>query len=419
MLNQSPENKSNAKKTFAVVLVLSVLLSFFIGLFLGFWQGAKTTPAMSLTEFIQNYATSKKQIDFSLFEEVWQEVKNKYVEQPVDEKKLFYGALTGLVASLGDPYSSFLDPELTKTFEDEFEGSFEGIGAEIGLKSDKLMIIAPLPSSPAEKAGLKPQDQILQINGTETTGMTLDYATSLIRGKQGTEVTLLILSEGAADSRNVVIKRDKIKVQSVEYKVKSAGQDGAVKIGSIELTTFGDDTENGFKNAAQYLIGQGVSGFILDLRNNPGGYLETAVSVASQFVESGPIVIEEFSNQGKKNYEATGGAVLADYPVVVLINEGTASASEIVAGALHDYEKAVLIGEKSFGKGSVQEYQVLPDGSSLKITTAKWLTPKGTSINEEGIEPDIKVELTEEDFNNDKDPQIDKAIEIILEKIQN
>ncbi|MFH1366703.1 MAG: S41 family peptidase [Patescibacteria group bacterium] len=411
------KKNSSPKVVYGIILIVAVIFGFFGGVYFGLKINNQADTNASLQTVISQLSGQNTGIDFSLFKKVWDDVRTFYIRQPVDEKKLFYGALTGLVASLDDPYSNFLDPETTKAFNSEFSGSFEGIGAEIGIKNDQLVIIAPLPGSPAEKAGLKSKDQILQIDGQETNSFSLDYATSLIRGKKGTEVTLLILSEGDTEAREVAITRDEIKVNSVRQSVKNAGENGRYKLGYIELMTFGDDTEKEFKNAANLLVGQGINGIILDLRNNSGGYLETAVTVASQFIDKGAIVNEEFSDQTKKSYEAQGFAPLADYPVVVLINGGTASAAEIVAGALRDYEKAVLVGETSFGKGSVQEYQQLSDGSSLKITTAKWLTPKGQSLNEEGIEPDYAVELSADDFNNDKDPQLDKALEILADKL--
>jgi carboxyl-terminal processing protease len=409
--------KSSPKIVLIIIFLIVVLFSFSGGVYLGLSANQQAGADTSLSAVISRLAGQNKDINFSLFKKVWDDAQSLYINQPVDEKKLFYGALAGMVASLGDPYSYFLDPETTKAFNSEFSGSFEGIGAELGIKNGQLMIIAPLPDSPAEKARLQPKDQILEIDGRATEGLSLDSATSLIRGKKGTEVKLLILSEGDKEAREVTIKREQIKVNSVRQSVKNAGENSRFKLGYIELMTFGDETEKEFKNAANLLVGEGINGIILDLRNNPGGYLETAVAVASQFIEKGVIVNEEFSNQTKKSYDALGFAPLADYPVVILINEGTASASEIVAGALRDYEKAVLVGETSFGKGSVQEYQQLADGSSLKITTAKWLTPKGQSLNEAGIEPGHKVFLSQEDFNNDRDPQLDKAVEILVAEL--
>lgn len=409
--------KSSPKIFLIIIFSIIVIFSFSGGIYLGLSINHQADANTSLLAVISQLSGQNKAINFPLFKKVWDDARTLYVKQPVDEKKLFYGALTGLVASLGDPYSSFLDPETTKAFNSEFSGSFEGIGAEIGIKNDQLVIIAPLPDSPAEKAGLKPKDRILQIDGHDTSGLSLDYAISLIRGKKGTEVKLLILSPGDKEAREIVVKRGEIKVKSVRQSVKNAGENNRLKLGYIELMTFGDDTEKEFKNAANTLVGEGIGGIILDLRNNSGGYLETAVAIASQFIEKGVIVSEEFSDQTKKSYEAQGFAPLADYPVVILINEGTASAAEIVAGALRDYEKAVLVGETSFGKGSVQEYQQLADGSSLKITTAKWLTPKGQSLNEAGIEPGNKVALSQEDFNNDRDPQLDKAVEILVAEL--
>lgn len=401
----------------AAIISLVALVCFSAGLYLGSYSNYPSGEKGSFLAFISDFSRQDKSVNYSLFEKVWEDVKANYIKQPVDENKLFYGALTGMVASLGDPYSDFLDPETTKAFQNEMSGSFEGIGAEIGIKNDKLMIIAPLSGTPAEKAGLKPMDQILQIDGQDTSQMTLDYATSSIRGKKGTEVKLLILSEGDKEAREVSLKRDEINVVSVRHSVKSAGENGSLKLGYIEILTFSDDTVSVFKKTVNDLLGQGIKGIVLDLRNNPGGYLDSAVTVASQFIEKGPIVIEEFSDQTKKTYEAEGGALLADYPVVVLINNGSASAAEILAGALKDDKNAILVGESSFGKGSVQEYEELADGSSLKLTTAKWLTPKGISINDQGLTPDYTVALSQDDYDNNKDPQLDKAVEVILSEI--
>lgn len=407
--------KPSKTKYFIIALIFFVMVSFAGGLYLGLSSRYRLTPSLNLDEALASLANENQEVNFGLFKEVWEKVREKYVEQPINEQEMLYGALSGLVASLGDPYSSFLDPELSEIFMEEIVGSFEGIGAEIGIKNDQLVVIAPLNNSPAEKAGLKAKDRILEIDGLETSNLSLDYATSLIRGEKGTEITLLIQHEGEEEAREISIIREKINIQSVEGKIITSGEN---KIGYLKISNFNDDTLAGVKKLAASFNLSGLEGIIIDVRDNSGGYLETTVAVASEFIEEGIILTEEFSNQETKAYSASGRPSLNGYPLVVLINGGSASASEILAGALKDHGLATLVGEKSYGKGSVQEYESLPGGSSLKITTAKWLTPQGNSIDQNGIEPDIEVALTLDDFNNDRDPQLDKAVEVLTEKIK-
>jgi len=406
-------NNNKKIKYFAIVLV--ILVSFASGVYIGL-----TSPShykvKTLGEALNLLANKNKEVDFSLFNRVWQEIEEKYVDKPLDEKKMLYGALSGLVASLNDPYSTFLDPELSRTFLEEIKGSFEGIGAEIGIKNGELVVIAPLENSPAKRAGLKAKDKILKIDNVDTANISLDYAVSLIRGKKGTAVILTVKSEGEEEEKEIKIIRDRINIKSVKGRIiESEGN----KIGYLKILSFTEDTDSLLKKTANDFVLRGVQGVIIDLRNNSGGYLETAIEVASEFMEDKIVLKEKYSGQVEdKVYYTKGKAALKDLPLVVIINGGSASASEILAGALKDYGLATIIGEKSYGKGSVQEYEQLPDGSSLKLTTAKWFTPKGNSIDNQGIEPDIKVELTEDDFNNDRDPQLDKAIEVLLEEIK-
>lgn len=408
------DHSSSKTKYFILALVFFVIISFAGGLYLGLSSRYRLAPILSLDETVATLAGQNKEVNFTLFKEVWETIKEKYVDQPINEQEMLYGALTGLVASLGDPYSSFLDPALSEAFIGEIVGSFEGIGAEIGIKNGQLVVIAPLNNSPAEKAGLKAKDKIFAIDEVETGDLSLDYATSLIRGEKGTKVTLLIQHEGEEEAQEITITRETINIESVEWSLKTAG---VHKIGYLKISNFNDDTLANVKKAANNFNLNGIKGLIVDLRDNSGGYLETTVAVASEFIEEGVILTEQFSNNETKPYLASGHPTLNGYPMVVLINGGSASASEILAGALKEHDLATLVGEKSYGKGSVQEYEQLFDGSSLKITTAKWLTPDGNSIDQNGIEPDIMVELTLDDFNNDRDPQLDKAFEVLSGQI--
>lgn len=347
-------------------------------------------------------------VDFNLFWKVWDLLHKEYVDKgKINEKEMFYGAIYGMTAALKDPYTVFMDPKNTKEFADDLAGTFEGIGAEIGIRKDVLVIIAPLANMPAEKAGLKAGDKIYAINGVSTAGIMVDEAVNKIRGHKDTEVTLTISRDGLSKAKDVKIKRGVIIVKSVITEMRSD------KIFVIKVSNFNNDTSNLFNQAVSEVVKLNPKGIILDLRNNPGGYLDTAVEVASEWVEDGVIVTEKFTEEKKNEYLARGRARLKDFSTVILVNQGSASASEIVAGALKDKNKATIIGKKTFGKGSVQTMEDLPDGSSVKITVAKWLTPNGDCINEQGIAPNVEVELTEEDYNNLKDPQLDKALEIL------
>ncbi len=350
-------------------------------------------------------------LNWNLLEDVWSYAQKNFVEQPVDSQKLFEGALAGSIAALGDPYTIYLNSRLTKEFNQELSGEFFGIGAEIGVKKGILTIIAPLSGSPAEKAGVLPGDKVLAINKEDTSTMSLDYAVSRIRGEQGTEVTLFLFREGDTAPREIVVTREKIVFQSIKSKMLENG------IAYVELRQFGDKSEEDFKKTAEELLKQNPKGFILDLRNNPGGYLDDAIGIASFWIPNAQVVVKEKYSNGKVDeYKSRGKAFLADIPTVVLVNNGSASGSEIVAAALSAYGKATLIGKQTFGKGSVQELKNFSDGSSLKLTIAKWLTPKDEIIHEIGIKPDVEIDRTKEDYDADRDPQLDKALEILLGK---
>jgi len=349
-------------------------------------------------------------INFSLFWEAYYKLQKKFIEPTkLESQKIIYGAISGMASSLDDPYTSFFNPEEAKRFEQDLSGSFEGIGVEIGLKKNMLTVIAPLKDTPGEKAGLKSGDIIVEIDGKNTTDMSTDEAVNLIRGKKGTETILTIFRDGWINTKDIKIIRDKIIIPSIDWELKEGN------IAYIHIYLFDQPLSSNFKKIALEILNSPAQKIILDLRNNPGGYLEVSQDIAGWFLSKGETVtIEDFGEgKDKKYYKTSGNGNFSEYPIVVLINQGSASASEILAGALRDNKGIKLIGEKSFGKGSVQEVLDLSDGSMLKITIAKWLTPNGDSISEAGLTPDIKIELTDKDFEEEKDPQLEKALEII------
>ncbi|MDO8241121.1 MAG: S41 family peptidase [Candidatus Moranbacteria bacterium] len=404
--------------------IFSKYLSFFIILFLlvgafgvGYASGKKSADELVLNQthpigstiVTNKFSTGKDSVDFALFWKVWDTLSEKYVNQDsLDAQKLVYGAIRGMLKATDDPYTTFFDPKETKEFAQDIGGSFDGIGAELGIKDDVLTVIAPLDGSPAQKAGLMSGDKIVKIGDKTTQDLTIDSAVDLIRGKKGTEVKLTVFHKGDQETREITIVRDTIEVKSVKVEFKENG------IAYLKINQFGEKTAKEFDLAMNQIIAQGSKGIVLDLRNNPGGFLDKSVEIASRFIPKGKIVVIEEDAVGKKdNLYTTGGDKLSTIPLVVLINEGSASASEILAGALRDDRGVQLIGKKSFGKGSVQELIALPNKSSVKVTVAKWMTPNGDYIMEKGITPDTEVELTLEDFKNEKDPQLDKAMEII------
>ncbi len=351
--------------------------------------------------------------DWPLFDETVSIIKtNYYKSDKLKDNDLFYGALEGLVKSLGDPYSSFFRPTDAKKFEEDVKGSFGGIGAEIGIQNNQLVVVAPMKGTPAEKAGLKSADKIMKIDNKTTNDLTVEEAVKLIRGDIGTDVVLLIYREGWNETKEFKITRAKIDVPTLDWKMKDNN------ILYIRLYGFNANASDLFYQAALSGLIDGAKGVVLDLRDNPGGFLDTAVDLSSWFLERGqPVVQERFANQPLKIFRANGNQALNKLPAVVLINEGSASASEIMAGALRDNRGIKLIGKKSFGKGTVQQLETLSDGSSLKVSIAEWLTPNGTSINEKGLAPDTEVDLKEEDFKAGRDPQLDKAMEILKSEI--
>jgi carboxyl-terminal processing protease len=413
-------NLKKARKLFLKYLLFFAVIFVLLGS--SFWLGLREGRKQLLPQadflpvdrtVIENkFPTDGKSVDFGLFWKVWDILKIKYVDKAsLDAQKLIYGAINGMLKATGDPYSTFFNPEETKNFNEDLGGSFEGIGAELGMKDDVLTVIAPLENSPAQKAGLRTGDKILKIGEKTTTDMNVYAAVDLIRGEKGTEIKLTIYRQGEEGTKEISIIRDTIEVKSVILEFKE-------KVAYVRITKFGEETDKEFDKIANEIIMRGATGLVLDLRNNPGGFLERSITVASRLIPKDRVVVIEEDSTGKRlNLNTQGGDKLNYLPIVVLINEGSASASEILAGALRDDLGIKLVGKKSFGKGSVQELMNLPGDSSVKITVAKWLTPKGDYIMEKGILPDVEVNLTMEDFNKGKDPQLDKALEIIREEI--
>lgn len=407
------EINNGARKPFSrrwLLVVVLMVISFVAGLS---WSGQSDNRSKQIAYSPEaNNVSTESAFDFNLYWEVWDKLKSDYVDKnKVKDDELFYGSLRGLVASVGDPYTVFMDPKEAKEFTDDLSGTFEGIGAEVGMRDDIITIIAPLAGMPAEKAGLRSGDKLYAIDGESTLGLSVDAAVKKIRGPKDTTVTLTVIREDEDKPLEIKIVRGLIVVKSVKTELRSDG------VMVITVSNFNDDTMGLFDQAVKTALTKNPKGLILDLRNNPGGYLDTAITMASAWIKEGPVVVEQFGEGRRQEYFAEGNASLGTFKTIVLINGGSASASEIVAGALRDYKKATLVGEQSYGKGSVQGLRDLSDGSALKVTVAKWLTPNGDFINDKGIAPDIEVKLTKEDINKNKDPQMSKALELILKPV--
>jgi carboxyl-terminal processing protease len=389
-----------------------IIIAFLSGLLIGAWKINGVAVSQVGDVVINKFSNDPEtqEIDFGIFWETWRTIQNKYYDRPVSEKDLFYGALLGMSAGVQDPYTVFFDPEISQDFNEQINGTFEGIGIEIGLKEEQLVVIAPLPGTPAFNAGMLAGDKIVKIDGTGTTGITLDVAVTMIRGEKGSTVELGVKREGEDDIIEIPIVRGTIRIESISWKMLEGN------VAHIVLSDFNENTENGFEKAIREIILEEPVGVVLDLRNNPGGFLATAVNIAGYFIQEDKVVlIEDFGNGNENSYSVENGEDFVDYPMIVLVNGGTASASEIVAGAIQDHKIGRVIGEQTFGKGTVQELKEFADGSSLKITVAEWLTPDGRSIDKEGITPDVIVEITQEDIESEIDPQLNKAVELLTE----
>jgi len=347
---------------------------------------------------------------FKPFWQSWDIVHNQYVEQPVDDTALMRGAISGMLESLGDEHTSYLDPDIAARFQAVLEGEeYEGIGAWVDTGGEYLTIISPIPNSPAEAAGLQSGDQIIAIDGEDMTGVDPELARQRVLGPKGSIVTLTILREGTEEPFDVEIKRESIVVPTVESRMLEDEN-----IGYVLLYTFGGDTGGDLRKALKERLSQNPDGLILDLRNNGGGYLNTAIEVVSEFIDEGIVMYEEHGAGAMDTFKARGGGQARDIALVVLVNSGSASASEIVAGAIQDRDRGVLVGTTSFGKGSVQTVaNLVNEQGQIRVTIARWLTPDKRQINGVGLEPDYVIELTEEDIAEGRDLQLQKAIELL------
>lgn len=415
----------------ALIVLLLVVASFSMGMFVGGGINSTETPQTSaaaaavstasniLQESVedllktsppQSTSTPVEQEDlFAPFWQSWDLVHELYIDQPVDEELMMQGAIKGMMESLGDQHSSYMDPDQYRQANLPLEGSYEGIGAWVDATRDYLTIVSPMPGSPAEKAGLLPGDQIIAIDGEDMTGIDGNLVIRKVLGPAGTSLTLTVYREGEGEPFDVTLERAKIIVPALEYEMLDGD------IGYIKLYNFSEKATQDFAAALEDLLDQEPAGLILDLRNNPGGARDSAVEITSQFIDEGVIMYQEYGDGSRDTFEAVKGGLAPDIPLVLLINEGSASGSEIVAGAIQDVERGILVGMVSFGKGSVQNWIPLADEQGMvRVTIARWLTPNGRTIHELGVVPDFEIEYTDEDFENEVDPQLEKAIELLI-----
>ena len=379
---------------------LSWFLTLVIVAIVSFVAGARSDVLFANVASVFGVRTSNKTIDLSSVQKTYQELVANY-DGKLDTQKLIYGANRGLVEAAGDPHTAYMDPDETKEFDKSLSGQIGGgIGAEIGLRNNKPTIIKPLENSPAQKAGIKAGEVIVKVNDEASSDWSVEKVVSKIRGEVGTSVKLTLLSDGK--TREVSVVRQNIVSPAVESEI-----DG--EIGILKVNRFGDDTVSLSRKYASEFVEKGVKKVILDLRNNPGGTVGAAQGLLGIWLDNQIAMTERRGSEIVKTLRTTGTPILGNMKTVVLINGNSASASEITAGALREYGKATLVGQKSYGKGSVQIVLGLPGGSQMKVTEARWYTPKGKNIDKTGIEPDVKVDLSSDDVNNNVDPQMDKA----------
>ncbi|MBU4536751.1 S41 family peptidase [Patescibacteria group bacterium] len=406
--------KKQTIKLFKITLKkLPLILAAIILIITSFFLGAKYENTQSdLANILNKNSEQIEDVDFDTFWKSWEILDEKFVgdtKEDINDQDKVWGAIQGLASSFKDPYTVFMPPADSAIFESDIAGNFEGVGMEIGIRDGILVVVAPLKGTPAEKAGMMPQDKILEINGNSTLNMSTDEAVKIIRGEKGTEVILLINREGVNENFEISIIRDVIDIPNINTEIID-------NVFVIHLYSFTAVSPNLFRDALREFIEINSDKLIIDLRGNPGGYLEVANDIASWFLPMGKVVVTENygEKQADKVHSSRGYNIFNDnLKLAILINGGSASASEILAGALSEYDKATLIGTQSFGKGSVQELVKITPETSLKVTVARWLTPLGNSISQDGLTPDIEVEITLDDIKAQKDPQMDKAIEYL------
>lgn len=406
------------KKKKILEVFLAVLVGFALigsGFWLG-WSSGRVYPENIVVTGVANMngsGSTTAPVDFSIFWQAWQDINDLYLRNPstTAEQKV-QGAINGMVASLGDPYTEYFAPSANTQFQQDITGDFGGIGAELGVNNQNvIVVISALAGTPAEKAGLHSNDEIVAINGSSTETMSVDDAVNLIRGPIGSVVTLTIFREGAKTTQDFKITRATITVPNVEFAMKG-------KVAVITLSEFTQDSEFAFYQALVKAVANNAQGIVLDLRDDPGGYLQVAVDIAGYFIKPGTLVVKEVARTVPEvDYTAQGDGSLVNFPLVVLMNQDSASAAEILAGALHDDRGTPLVGTQSFGKGTVQELENLPDGSSIKITVAHWVLPSGEIIDHIGLTPTYAVSSTLLSATSTTDAQLDKALQIIQQQI--
>lgn len=400
--------------THALVIILGILIGIRMASGLTFRQmiGLAGNAPYSQLARIQNPQTppTNEDVDFSLFWEVWSRLERDYLEpNKMDAQKMVYGAIAGMTEAVGDPYTVFLPPETKQRLNEDLQGEFNGVGIQLGYLDGQLAVIAPLKGHPAEAAGVQAGDYILRIKDaaknidTDTINMTAEEAVTLIRGKKNTKVTLTLLSQGQ-DPRDVELTRDTIEIPSLELVLVDHSDK---RYAHIQLSRFGDKTLQEWEDVVDQIDRTPVDGIVLDMRGNPGGYLQDAIEISSDFFNGGVVVSQQGRNS-TQSYRTTRPARLDDIPVIILVNKGSASASEIVAGAVKDRRSALLVGEQTFGKGTVQDAQQLPGGAGLNITIARWLLPSGNSIQDSGLPVDVEV-------TDNPDTEQDEVLERALE----
>ncbi len=413
---ETPVGQEDVKKTgsllnFIIQFLVVAVLFFSIGFVLGQKKIDVVKRGIIPTINVSNQASEIQNVDFTLFWEVFRTLPQTYYDKgAVDGQKMLYGAISGMVRSLGDPYTSFLDPAQNESVKRDLAGTYEGVGIQIGFDKEKrLVVIAPLRGTPAEKEGVRPKDLILKIDDRETFDLTLPEAVDLIRGDAGTRVTLSLLRDGQSEPFNKVLERAKIEVKTVnvDYRQVDSGE-----VAVIVVSRFGDKTDGEWDAVITEVVTRKVRGVVVDMRNNPGGLLASSVHLAEEFV-GGTIVRQEYAEGNEDTLSAKRTGKLTKVPLVVLVNEGSASAAEIFAGAIQDKRRGDIVGVTTFGKGSVQDVIDLPGGSGLHVTIAKWLTPNGNSIHDVGITPDVVVKMTQDDIDNSRDPQLDEALRLL------
>jgi carboxyl-terminal processing protease len=404
------ESKTNSKKVLigcgVTFLVVACLAVGFVG---GYVTHGIAVNLPGISTQASSSSTSSTDELFKPFWDAWQIVHDEYLVQPVDDEQMMQGAIRGMMDSLGDPHTGYMNPVEYSDASAPLEG-YSGIGAWVNTEGEFLTITEPIKGSPAEAAGLKPGDQIIAINGEDMTGTLAELARQKVLGPAGTEVVLTIQREGVDQPFEVTITRAQITIPSTEYRMLDNN------IAYIRLNAFSDTTGSELHTALTDLLAQNPTGLVLDLRNNGGGYLDQAIQVASEFLPDGVVTYEEFGDGTRNTYNVSGNGIATDIPMVVLVNEWSASASEVVSGALQDHGRAQLVGVTTFGKGTVQNWIPLTDNEgAIRVTIARWLTPNERNVTDTGLTPDVEVQLTDEDVQAGVDTQLNKAVEILLQ----